>query len=91
MITLIDRFIYDNVDEESTTVYFLTPSEIESLKTNEILKIRFSQGPKKGHLSVCSNYTANNTHTVEIIDIYSYENKEVEETTNTAMYFVDFF
>jgi hypothetical protein len=42
IITLIDRKIYDYVDNTATTVYYLTESEIQTLRSENISKIRFS-------------------------------------------------
>lgn len=97
VINLIDRFIYDNLDGVSTTVYYLTPSEIEILKKFNILKIRFSEGPPKGHPAECRNYSAENFYMREKIFMYGRDNvndfydEKIRETTETKNFFNDFF
>ena len=97
VINLIDRFIYDNMDGKSTTVYYLTPSEIEILKKFNVIKIRFSEGPPKGHPAECRNYSAENYYMREKIFIYGrdnvndFQNEKIRETTETKYFFNDFF
>lgn len=97
VINLIDRFIYDNMDGKSTTVYNITPSEIEIMKKFNVIKIRFSEGPPKGHPAECRNYSAENYYMREKIFMYGrdnvndFQNEKIRETTETKYFFNDFF
>ncbi|MDB5274163.1 MAG: hypothetical protein JWO58_2530 [Chitinophagaceae bacterium] len=59
-ITLIDRSIYDYVDETATTVYYLTTNEIEKLKKVNLNKVRYALKCIGCISSEEGNFTASN-------------------------------
>jgi len=76
IITLIDRKIYDQVDNISSTVFYLTESEMNTLRSTNINKIRFSL--KCGNCISSSeqgNFSAEN----KFIDIESFGMESTNE------------
>jgi hypothetical protein len=67
------------------------------LKKFNILKIRFSEGPPKGHPAECRNYSAENFYMREKMFMYGRDNvndfydEKIRETTETKNFFNDFF
>jgi len=57
VITCLDKGIYDEVDGTTTSVFYLTQSEIQKLKSNNIYNVRFSFRDDYGHLE---NFSATN-------------------------------
>ena len=91
VINLIDRKIYDQVDDISTTVFFLTPNEILKLRTIDIVKIRYSTGYFGS--DEIKNHSASNTHLVNklIFKDNEFINADIEETIFTTGFFEHLF
>lgn len=68
VITCIDRGKYDYVNNIATTIYYLTPTELNKMKNSNINKIRYS-------LNIQGDFTASN---IVIFDGYR-ENKYKNE------------
>ena len=62
VISLLDRGIYDSVDNTASTIYYLTETEIEKLKKSNIHTIRYSIKPKDSSCtsSESGNFSASN-------------------------------
>lgn len=76
VIQCIDRHIYDNVNDEATTVYYLTSIEINEMKNSNIDRIRFSIGDTyyKQNYSVSNGYS----YTTYDYSQYSYKTNYYE-------------
>ena len=59
VIKCLDRGIYDNVDNETIGVYYLTQDEMNSLERSDIAKIRFTL---KHNVFGMRNYTMSNSY-----------------------------
>lgn len=75
LITCIDKGKFDLVDDIATTVYYLTSSEVNKLKENNIQKVRFSlktTGSKYSYSTEEGSFSATNKGKAGEFDNSSY-------------------
>ncbi|MCW9705789.1 hypothetical protein [Fodinibius salsisoli] len=71
-IKCIDRNLTDTVNQKNRALYFLTKQEVETLKRNNIIKIRFSL---KGTLNSSGDFTVENISSFGL-DKFRFETSE---------------